>query len=989
MIPIKSNSSGCHDLKLRIMKRASVALFICITNGGNFSKAEDGISSLLEVDPQSGAASLRIPLGPGVGRSGLRYVPALVGRFAPQVGLTALSQGGQTGSPVAIAPTLLAATGFELAPGTLVLGFDPGKAPGGILEAMWTYPDGAGGRTCGAFAAEATPEALWARFGYGSGQEPVNPPHRSEWAFPAHQALSGLGGDLLVALPDTPPDSDLEETGESVPGSAPRGLLAIRAGIAYEYRFVTGLQEATRTRSAHYRLTAARAPSGEAVTFTYGPNGVDFVAAWGTEKVQVALAGLAATAPTPALGGVPLDPAVLAPASCNAEACLRVTYEGSEAIPGYTLVALTRPEWLTPEGRPMGGLHGTSCGDRMEPDSFRRTLQVSRVQQDLSGEAILFGYGTAAAVCAEGPSGTQSFAPTVLQEISTGQRTIELEWEGLPYRRQTGQPHPEGILPNAWSFGVAALHDRCLAGGTANPTGSDYRLGMARPQGSPWVRQSRHFALGLASPPVPACMTYVRDRWEFGSPRARATAPESMDPQGKAAFDYEGDIPAFELDPGSLTLVPVAGQLTRWLNWKQAAEGLGQPPDLHDASPPRCAGMVGLMGGGKDPEGPPETKTLGPITYAPSKGEVTMEAIAGSAQAGAHSAAPYRLPDGYSGPIPVGLPLPSKWGDQMAQARLQMEESSKAAMAQAAERIRQTEMAIAPVAHAYQAMKDAQERQIQERQQRLDGQKNMQMLAARIALENQQAEQAIQRQLEMEIQQTAQQGQAVREQVADVRQQVSATRRKIELLNQIERDAAGGVTDALGGQGAFHWKLESCAPSPMAIGPLGEAALLELGFIRELGKSVIESLVGSVGDLFAVATGLTITGDPIDRRRAAVSLAVPFVPAAIKKSAKAIIWTAYEGRHLASAKIPWSRIAESTLSGPAKYLPGTTVEILEKMIWEKGAQVHGRTWKIMELPHVIGASEGKPSRWVRVEESAGTIHGHPITEEEFHRLLRK
>ena len=40
----------------------------------------------------------------------------------------------------------------------------------------------------------------------------------------------------------------------------------------------------------------------------------------------------------------------------------------------------------------------------------------------------------------------------------------------------------------------------------------------------------------------------------------------------------------------------------------------------------------------------------------------------------------------------------------------------------------------------------------------------------------------------------------------------------------------------------------------------------------------------------------------------------------------------------------------------------------------------------MAFEYDVGASEGKVSRWVRVELSAKTIHGHPISEFEFKRL---
>jgi hypothetical protein len=48
-------------------------------------------------------------------------------------------------------------------------------------------------------------------------------------------------------------------------------------------------------------------------------------------------------------------------------------------------------------------------------------------------------------------------------------------------------------------------------------------------------------------------------------------------------------------------------------------------------------------------------------------------------------------------------------------------------------------------------------------------------------------------------------------------------------------------------------------------------------------------------------------------------------------------------------------------------------------------KLSGRT----EFPHEVGASSGQSSRWVRVEESGGTIHGHPITQQEFQKLTEK
>lgn len=48
---------------------------------------------------------------------------------------------------------------------------------------------------------------------------------------------------------------------------------------------------------------------------------------------------------------------------------------------------------------------------------------------------------------------------------------------------------------------------------------------------------------------------------------------------------------------------------------------------------------------------------------------------------------------------------------------------------------------------------------------------------------------------------------------------------------------------------------------------------------------------------------------------------------------------------------------------------------------------NGKNWKVKEFENVIGASGGKETRYVRIENSNGTIHGHPITENEYRKLL--
>ncbi|WP_240891019.1 RHS repeat-associated core domain-containing protein [Pseudomonas sp. TMW22091] len=102
-----------------------------------------------------------------------------------------------------------------------------------------------------------------------------------------------------------------------------------------------------------------------------------------------------------------------------------------------------------------------------------------------------------------------------------------------------------------------------------------------------------------------------------------------------------------------------------------------------------------------------------------------------------------------------------------------------------------------------------------------------------------------------------------------------------------------------------------------------------------------------------------------------------------------IHWTAHGYKHSPSKNMSWKAIIESTKTGPAKYKPGTDIESLERGVFKDGkSSTNGKPWKVKEFESDIGASGGKTSRWIRIELSAKTIHGHPITEQEFRKLTK-
>lgn len=175
-----------------------------------------------------------------------------------------------------------------------------------------------------------------------------------------------------------------------------------------------------------------------------------------------------------------------------------------------------------------------------------------------------------------------------------------------------------------------------------------------------------------------------------------------------------------------------------------------------------------------------------------------------------------------------------------------------------------------------------------------------------------------------------------------------------------------------------------------------------LRFAAELNP-VVGAANGGIG---AYSRKDAITGEPLttgQRWKSGVGAVLAVAPFVFKvggkvlkvgeeaaEAATTVKWSSYGGIHVPSSKIPWKTIVEATTSGAAKYAPGVNIEKLERAVWEAGVPAsNGKPWKVAEFTGEIGASGGKSSRWVRVEESGNAIHGHPITQQEFRKLTKK
>ena len=155
------------------------------------------VRGILEVDPESGAASLYFSLGPGIGHSPVRYLPALVGRLTPQVGI---QQQVETEGGASPGPVLLAATAFELCPGYLDLPLMSMAEGRTAALVNWAYPDGTGGSASLASASAVDPVTTLSRFGYAGRQ--VVSPRIATVSVP--EVVSGFDGDCLVFVDDDP-----------------------------------------------------------------------------------------------------------------------------------------------------------------------------------------------------------------------------------------------------------------------------------------------------------------------------------------------------------------------------------------------------------------------------------------------------------------------------------------------------------------------------------------------------------------------------------------------------------------------------------------------------------------------------------------------------------------------------------------------------------------------------------------------------------------
>lgn len=111
----------------------------------------------------------------------------------------------------------------------------------------------------------------------------------------------------------------------------------------------------------------------------------------------------------------------------------------------------------------------------------------------------------------------------------------------------------------------------------------------------------------------------------------------------------------------------------------------------------------------------------------------------------------------------------------------------------------------------------------------------------------------------------------------------------------------------------------------------------------------------------------------------------------VKGGSDAVSWSNHGYKHFPNKNQSWKDIVKSTKTGPAKYsFDIQDIEAFERAAWESGTPVtNGKNWRVNKFDTTIGAVNGKETVYVRIENSSNTIHGHPISETEYDKLLKE
>lgn len=454
----------------------------------------------VSVDAASGAASMEIPFGPGIGARGLQFQPILSFRSAPHIGtgtkketlVTDVDLGWTTINRLAyLYLKNYGSSSFKV--GTLDL---PLWGEFSTDQTAYSLPGGGGGATLGTVPSgmdEAAANQLLGRFAV-EGSVTVQP------GFVGNSSRiisiqTGSGGELVLGLKraganDHGTDEVQDYCYQMSDGDAahctrwewPRRYLVVQGGLAYEFAYVSH-RYTTQTRGplldreilqgAHYVLVRMLNRFGERIEFTYDPDGLGYTAAWrltptappsGSVRVQVVSNGVAGPA-MPALRGVTLGSLVQ----------IRVSYEGVSNSVGSYLLEAGNVEATGFILGTTGGPNEAVLGNRRMDKHWGwegQSLQPVKITSEGTGEAIEFVYAKSETIVNWDAVTAQ---PTILKQVKYPNRTITLSWDFVKYRPSKspcawGETRSYSPRYPAFAYGVVNLTDKDNTSGQARTT---------------------------------------------------------------------------------------------------------------------------------------------------------------------------------------------------------------------------------------------------------------------------------------------------------------------------------------------------------------------------------------------------------------------------------------------------------------------------------------------------------------------------------------
>lgn len=462
------------------------------------------------VDAATGAASMSIPIGPGIGERGLKFRPTLSIRIAPQLAISTADEDhilfqDSTGYDwtAQTAVDTLYQHGFGSA------SFSPGSLDLGTLASTldrkrlsYSLPGGGGGRVLGVLPPGVSPttvQTLLTSFGYTSSSTVVGyVPTGASVPFSSRTSFIQMSsaGDLVVGLraagagdPTTGLTDEVMDTMQTNPEPPlglqyrwffPRRMLVIHGDVAYEFHYVDHTymtrsfpylanSQKTQLYSGHYMLAAIRNRFGEYLDFIYDPDGIGYTATWHTgsssgPSIRVQVVGTTS---------VPSGNATLVNSQAVTSATkIRITYQGISGPISTYLLEVSHPEWGTSFSAPRLGPPSSAAAvtgpngqrtaeDMTHFDSANLSLEPLSLEEEATGQTITFQW-------TGGPASTwngMSLMPTVLTQVSLPNQTISLQWQSYRFRQNYNPESWAGITPSSapgrptFCYGVSKVTD--------------------------------------------------------------------------------------------------------------------------------------------------------------------------------------------------------------------------------------------------------------------------------------------------------------------------------------------------------------------------------------------------------------------------------------------------------------------------------------------------------------------------------------------------